>query len=98
MIPRLLGEADRVKSGACTATVKLVVAVREPEVPCTVTVAVVGAAELVAVSVNTLLSAVGLVPQEAVTPLGRVDVIARVTLSVKVPASVTLIVVVLVPP
>lgn len=51
-----------------------------------------GVAELVAVSVSTLAPVVGLVPHDAVTPLGSVLVTARVTLPVNPPASVTEIV------
>ena len=56
-------------------------AVREPEVPVMVTVAVPTVAVLLAVSVSTLLPVVGLVANPAVTPLGR-PVAARVTLPV----------------
>ena len=38
-----------------------------------------GAAELLAVSVSTLVPDVGFVPHDAVTPLGNADVIASVT-------------------
>jgi hypothetical protein len=47
------------------------------------------AADLVVVSVSTLVPVVGLVPQVAVTPLGSADVMARLTLPVNPPASVT---------
>lgn len=69
----------------------VVVAVREPEVPVTVTVNAPTVAELLAVSVSTLLLVVGLVPNEAVTPVGKPDA-ASVTLPVNPPTSVTLIV------
>ena len=48
-------------------------------------------AELLAVSVSTLLPVVGLAPQDAVTPLGS-PVADRVTLPVKLPTGVTVIV------
>src|SRR5271163_3777770 len=62
-----------------------------------VTVAVPVVAELLAVSVSTLVPVVGFVPNAAVTPLGRPDA-ARVTLPVNPPTSVTVIVLVPVPP
>jgi hypothetical protein len=83
-----------VKLGARTVRAKLVVTVKEPEVPVMVTLAVPPVAELLAVSVKTLLPVVGFVPQDAVTPLGRVEVTARFTLPVNPPASVTVTVVV----
>ena len=57
----------------------VVVAVRLPEVPVTVTVDVPAVAVLLAFKVSTLDAVVGLVPNEAVTPLGK-PVAARVTL------------------
>jgi hypothetical protein len=57
-----------------------VVAVRLPDVPVTVTVYWPMVAELAAVSVRVLLPEVGLVPHDAVTPLGKVDVTERLTL------------------
>ena len=74
-----------------TSSVKLVVAVVEPEVPLMVTVNAPVVAVLLAVSVSTLLPVVGLVPQTPVTPPGRLDA-ARVTLPVKLPTSVTVMV------
>lgn len=74
-----------------TASAIVVVAVREPDVPVTVTVAAPVVAVLLAVSVSTLVPVVGLVPNAAVTPLGKPDA-ARVTLPVKPPTSVTVIV------
>ena len=62
-----------------TVTSRAVVAVSEPEVPVIVTVAVPRLAELFAVSVRMLVSAVGFVPHDAVTPPGRPDA-ARFTL------------------
>lgn len=60
------------------------VAARLPDVPVTITV--VGppvVAELPTVRVSVLVEVVGLVPKVAVTPLGSVDVTARVTLPLK---------------
>jgi hypothetical protein len=75
-----VGEAASVKLGAgLTVSATLVVALRLPEVPLMVTVAVPVLAVLLAVSVSTLLPVVGFVPNAAVTPLGNPDA-ARVTL------------------
>lgn len=60
----------------------MVVAVRAPEVPVMVTFAVPPAAVLLAVRVSTLVPFVGFVPHDAVTPLGRPEVTARLTLPV----------------
>ena len=78
-------------------TVKLtvVVAVRLPEVPVMVTVAVPGAAEPLAVSVKTLVVEVLVGLKEAVTPLGSPEA-AKETLPVNPFWSFTVIV--LVPP
>jgi hypothetical protein len=66
-----VGEAAIVKLGAgLTVTATVVVALRLPEVPLMVTVAVPVVAVLLAVSVSTLLPVVGFVPNAAVTPLG----------------------------
>lgn len=67
------------------------VAVSEPEVPVIVTVNAPTVVVLLAVKVSMLLLVVGLVPNDAVTPLGKPDA-ASVTLPVKPPTSVTLIV------
>ena len=89
-IVTLLGAADSVKPGVeLTVRATVVVAVSVPEVPVIVTV--VGppvAAEPLAVSVSVLVPAVGFGLNNAVTPLGRTDV-ARVTLPVNPPTSVT---------
>ncbi len=69
----------------------VVLAVTVPEVPVMVTVDVPGAAELLAVSVSRLEVLVGLVANDAVTPVGRPEA-ARVTLPVNPPAPVTEIV------
>src|SRR5215472_7456034 len=69
-------DGDSVKPGvvlAATLSVMLVDAVVEPEVPLMVTVNVPVVAVLLAVNVTTLLPVVGLVPNDAVTPLGKGD-------------------------
>lgn len=76
---------------AFTVKAIVVVAVVDPEVPVIVTVDAPAVAVLLAVSVNTLEPVVGLVPNAAVTPLGRPEA-ARVTLPVNPPTSVTAIV------
>lgn len=91
--PRVPGAAERRKVGVWTATVTLAVDVSSPEVPAIVKFVVDAGAVLLAVSVNTLVAAVGFVPHDAVTPLGNVDVTARLTLPVNPPASVTVSVV-----
>ena len=74
-----------------TVSEMVVVAVRLPEVPVIVTVDVPVVAVLLAVNVTTLDPVVGLVPNAAVTPLGRLEA-ARVTLPVNPPTSVTVMV------
>jgi hypothetical protein len=69
----------------------VVLAVRLPEVPVMVTVDVPAVAELLAVSVSTLEAVVGLVPKDAVTPLGKPEA-ANVTLPLNPFAPVTVIV------
>ena len=96
MIDRDEGDDVSVKPGVVlvlTASAIVVVAVSEPEVPVTVTVNAPVVAVLLAVRVSMLLLVVGLVPNEAVTPLGKPDA-AIVTLPVNPPVSVTLIVLV----
>lgn len=91
-----VGEAAIVKFAlavALTVSEIVVVAVRLPEVPVIVTVDVPVVAVEEAVSVNTLLPVVGLVPNPAVTPLGKPDA-ASVTLPVNPSTSVTVIVLV----
>jgi len=78
---------------AFTVSAIVVVAVSEPEVPVIVTVDEPVVAVALAVSVSRLVPVVGLVPKEAVTPLGKPDA-ARVTLPVKPPTSVTVMVLV----
>ena len=80
-----------------TVSASFVVAVKLPEVPVIVTVADPVVAVLLAVSVSTLDPVVGFVPNAAVTPLGRPDA-ARVTLPVNPPISVTVIVLLPLPP
>lgn len=91
-----MGEALTLKFGVAdefTVRARIVVAVRLPEVPVIVTVAVPVVAVLLAVSVSTLVPVVGLVPNVAVTPLGRPDA-ASVTLPVNPSTSFTVIVLV----
>jgi hypothetical protein len=95
--PTLFGEADRRNPGAWTAIVSSVVAVRPPAVAVMAKVVVPGVAELLAVSVSTLLPEVGFVPHTAVTPLGSVEVRARLTFPENPPAPVTVSVVELEP-
>jgi hypothetical protein len=81
-IDRLLGESDSEKDGVpllVTVSAMVVLAERLPLVPVMVTVDEPAVAELLAFSVNTLVPVVGLVPKDAVTPLGR-PLAARVTL------------------
>lgn len=52
----------------------VVVCVSDPEVPVTVMLLVPVVAVLLAVKVRTLVEVVGLVPNDAVTPLGRAEV------------------------
>jgi hypothetical protein len=98
VLPRTIvseaGDAEMVKLGAAvTVRESVVVAVSEPEVPLMVIVAVPTVAVLLAVSVSTLLPVVGLVPNAAVTPLGKPEA-ARVTLPVNPLTAVTAIVLV----
>jgi hypothetical protein len=91
---RVAGEAAMVKLAVAVAVIvsaKVVVAVRVPEVPVMVTVDVPVVAELLAVSVSTLVPVVGFVPYDAVTPFGRVELV-RVTLPVNPLTSVTVMV------
>ena len=74
-----------------TVSEMVVVAVVEPEVPVIVTVDVPVVAVLLAVSVSTLVLVAGLVPNAAVTPLGRPEA-ASVTEPVNPPTSVTVMV------
>ena len=97
---RVVGEAATVKLAvpvAVTVSARVVVAVRLPEVPVMVTVEEPAVAVLLAVSVIKLLPVVGLVPNAAVMPLGRPDA-ARVTLPVNPFTSLTVIVLLPLPP
>lgn len=90
------GLADRLKfGGALTVSDTVVVCVKLPEVPVIVTVAVPMVAVPLAVNVRTLVVVAGLVPNAAVTPVGKPDA-ESITLPEK--ASVGVIVIVLVPP
>src|SRR5260370_79828 len=76
-----------------TVRAMVVVAVRLPEVPVMVTVAVPAVAELLAVSDRTLDVVVLVGLKDAVTPLGSPEA-AKLTLPVKPPAGVTVMVLV----
>jgi len=73
---------------ALTESAMVVLAVVLPEVPLIVTVDVPAVAVLLAVKVTTLLPVAGLVPNAAVTPLGKPEAV-RVTLPLNPPTSVT---------
>lgn len=94
---RLLGEAEREKSGCgggavpVTVSLMVVVCVKLPDVPVTVTVTVPVAAVPLAVSVSVLELVVELGLKEAVTPFGKPE-LDRVTLLLKPFAGVTVIV------
>jgi hypothetical protein len=91
-----VGEALTLKAGVAdefTVSARVVVAFRLPEVPVIVTVAVPVVAVALAVNVSTLVPVVGLVPNVAVTPLGRPDA-ASVTLPVNPFTSCTVMVLV----
>lgn len=95
-----VGEAAMLKLGVAaefTVRASVVVAVKLPEVPVIVTVDDPVVAVLLAVNVSTLVPVVGFVPNVAVTPLGRPDA-ASVTLPVNPPRSVTVTVLVPLPP
>jgi|HubBroStandDraft_1064217.scaffolds.fasta_scaffold1526426_2 hypothetical protein len=77
-----LVESESVKLGTKTPSMRVVVAVWEPEVPVMVNVAVPSVAVLLAISVSTLEPFVGFTFHDAVTPLGRPAVTARFTLPV----------------
>lgn len=95
---KLLGLADRTKVGdALTVSAIVVVSVRLPDVPVTVTVADPVFAVALAVKVNTLVDDVGFGLNAAVTPLGNPEA-EKVTLPVKPFAGVIVIVLVLVVP
>jgi hypothetical protein len=79
---RLPAEDERLKLGAGMVNAMVVVPVRAPEVPVTVTVWVPGTAVLPGVSVTVLLLLVLAGLNVAVTPLGSPDA-ARFTLLLK---------------
>lgn len=97
---KLLGEAESEKLGVAVAlTVRLMVVVwlRLPEVPVMVTVEVPVVAVLLAENVTALLLVAGFVPKLIVTPDGNPEA-DKLTLPVNPPESVTLIVVLALPP
>jgi hypothetical protein len=96
LLPRVTARVDAERESVkleavVTESAMLVVAVAEPDVPVIVTVDPPIDAVLLAVNVSTLVPVVGLVPNAAVTPLGRPDA-ARVTLPVNPLKSVTVMV------
>ena len=85
-------DADSVKFGDCAAVTvseMFELASNAPEVPVIVRLAVPGAAVLPAVRVSTLEPVVGLVPNDAVTPVGSPDT-ASVTLPANPPEPATI--------
>src|SRR5208282_2113932 len=84
-------EAERLK--LCTVRLSVVVFVSVPDVPLIVTVTVPVAAEALAVKVSVLLLVAGLGLKAAVTPLGKPEA-ERVTLPLKPPCAVMVIVLV----
>ena len=101
MTDNVPAEGARVKLGVVpeviVSAIAAVAAVSAPEVPVIVTVELPAGAVELAVRVSTLDPVVGLVPNEAVTPLGNPEAV-RVTLPVNPPASVTVMVAVLLLP
>jgi hypothetical protein len=94
------GDALTLKFGVAaefTVSEIVVCAVRLPDVPVIVMVDVPVAAVLLAVRVKVLVEVVGFVPKVAVTPLGSPDA-ARLTLPENPPRSVTVIVLLPLPP
>ena len=88
----LFGDAEKAKfAGGFTARETVVVLVKLPETPVTVTVNVPVAAALLADSVNVLVLAVLLGLNDAVTPLGRPDA-DKLTLLLKPFSGVTVMV------
>ena len=88
---RLAGDADKLKlGGGVTVSASVVVLVKLPEVPATVTVAVPVVAVLVARSVKVLEVVAGLGLKIAVMPLGRPDT-DRLTLRLNPFCGVTVI-------
>ncbi|SRR6266700_2719244 len=95
MMLRLAGDAERVKFGTGTVTVRLMVMVCDklPEAPRTCTENVPIEAVLLAVNVRVLVVFVVLGLMEAVTPLGRPEA-DKVTLPLKPFCGVTVMVLV----
>ena len=91
----VVGDAERVKlcCEACTVRLRVVVLVKLPDVPVIVTVTVPVAAVELAVKVKVLVEVVGFGLKPAVTPLGSPDA-ERVTLPLKPPTGVTVMVLV----
>ena len=87
------GDGNMANPGALMASVKSVVALKEPEMPVTVTGYDPRPVALLTVSVSTLFPLVGFVPHAGVTPPGRPDT-ARLTLPLNPPRPVTAMVVV----
>jgi hypothetical protein len=95
---RLVGKADSVKPAlGFTVSSMVVLAVVEPLVPMMVSVDILVAAVADAHTVIKLVAVVGLVPNVAVTPLGK-PLTAKVTAPVKLPIGVNVTVVVPHPP
>ena len=87
------GDAAIVKPGALTSSATSVLPVKDPEVPATLIRYDPRTAELPTVRISVLLAEVGLLPQDAVTPLGKPDT-ASSTLPVNPLRSLTVMVVV----
>jgi len=95
VMPRLVGDAERAKFGGGAVTVRRrdVECLKLPEVPVIVTVAVPVFAVALAVKVNVLVVEEGFGLKAAVTPLGSPEA-ARLTLLLKPPCGVTVMVLV----
>jgi hypothetical protein len=93
-MPKMPGDAERVKLGAAVTVREIVVGfARMPDMPVIVTVTVPVVAVPLAVSVSVLVAVAGLGLNDAVTPLGRPDA-DKVTLSLKPFCGATVIVLV----
>ena len=92
----VFGDAERVKlcTRACTVRLIVVALVKLPDVPVIVTITVPVAAVALAVKVKVLAVVVGYGLKAAVTPLGNPKARERVTLPLKPPTGVTVIVLV----
>jgi hypothetical protein len=93
-----LDDGARINVGVWTESVRLEVRVSEPDVPVTVIGTSCCTAELSAVNVSMSSVVAGFDANDAVTPLGSVEVTARFTPSAKPPARLIFIVVVPLPP